>query len=177
MVLGLFTGARLGELLLLRPHDVQISGGIDFINITAEGGRRLKTDNSRRCVPIHGQLRALGFVDWARSNGGGLFADLLPADPGAQLSKNASRDLMRFSRAVGVTDKLKTFHSFRHLFKDMCREAGVEEAVADALTGHAGGGIGRRYGPGFSLTVLAAAVAKMRWPVDLTHLLPAAKTG
>ena len=176
MILGLHTGARLGELLQLVPADIQVSESIEFINITNEGGRRLKTDSSRRRVPIHPQLKELGFIEWARKKNGGLFAELLPAESGVQLSKESSRDLMRLIRAAGVKDELKAFHSFRHSFKDACREAGVEEAIGDALTGHAGGGIGRRYGAGFSLAVLADAVAKLRWPVDLSHLLPNTRT-
>jgi integrase len=173
MILGLHTGARLGELLQLVPSDIQVSDGIDFINISKEGGRRLKTGSSRRRVPVHLQLKTLGFIDWARKKNGGLFAELLPADADAQLSKNASRDLMRLIRAAGIKDELKTFHSFRHTFKDICREAGIEEAIGDALTGHAGGGVGRRYGAGFSLSILANAVGKLRLPVDLSHLMPA----
>ena len=172
IILGLHTGARLGEFLQLVRSDIHVSDGIEFINITSEGGRRLKTESSRRRVPIHPQLKALGFIDWARKKNGGLFAELLPTDANAQLSKEPSRDLMRLIRAAGIKDDLKTFHSFRHTFKDMCREVGVEEAIGDALTGHAGGGMGRRYGAGFSLAVLASAIGKLRWPVDLTHLLP-----
>jgi integrase len=171
MLLGLFTGARLGELLQLGPADIKVSNGIDFIDITTEGGRRLKTEGSRRRVPIHPQLKALGFVDWAREREGALFAKMIPAE--GQVSKHATRALGNLIRKAGIEDKLKTFHSFRHSFKDACREAEVEEAVHDALTGHAGGGVGRRYGSGFSLAVLAAAVDELRWPVDLAPLMPA----
>jgi integrase len=173
MILGLHTGARLGELLQLVPSDIQVSNGIEYIDITNEGSRRLKTDSSRRRVPIHPQLKALGFVEWAQKQSEGLFSDMLPTDLGKQISKQPSRDLNRLIRAAGVKDELKTFHSLRHTFKDMCREASVEEAIGDALTGHAGGGVGRRYGAGFSLAVLAGAVDKLRWPVDLRHLIPA----
>jgi integrase len=168
MILGLFTGARLGELLQLGPADVRAANGIDFIDITTEGGRRLKTEGSRRRVPAHPKLKALGFLDWARTMDGALFSDMIPGD--GQVSKHATRALGRLIRGAGIVDRLKTFHSFRHSFKDACREAGVEEAIHDALTGHAGGGVGRRYGSGFPLTVLAAAVDKLRWPVDLAHL-------
>jgi hypothetical protein len=52
-------------------------------------------------------------------------------------------------------------------------QAGVEEAIADALTGLAGGGVDRKYDAGFSLAAPAGAVVKPRWPVDLSHLFPA----
>jgi integrase len=173
MILGLYTGARLGELLQLVPADIQVADGVEFINISTEGGRRLKTESSRRRVPIHPQLKVLGFIEWVRKRDGALFADMLPAENDVQVSRDASRELNRLIRAAGIKEKRKAFHSFRHLFKDICREAGVEEAIGDALTGHAGGGVGRRYGAGFSLAVLADAVGKLRWPIDLSHLLPA----
>jgi integrase len=45
-----------------------------------------------------------------------------------------------------VDHPAKTFHSFRHTFKRACREAGLSEEIHHALTGHSGGGVGRRYG-------------------------------
>jgi integrase len=70
----------------------------------------------------------------------------------------------RHARELGVTDKRKTFHSFRHGFKDACRRAGLSEEVHDALTGHANGSVSRGYGLGVPLTVLGEAVAKVSYP-------------
>ena len=49
-------------------------------------------------------------------------------------------------RSIGITDKRKVFHSFRHLFKDALRSAGVPEDLNDALTGHSNSSVGRGYG-------------------------------
>jgi hypothetical protein len=54
-----------------------------------------------------------------------------------------------FGRYLGahvVDHPAKTFHSFRHTFARACREAGLSEEIRHALTGHSGGGVGRRYG-------------------------------
>jgi len=64
------------------------------------------------------------------------------------------------------------FHSFRHSFKDACRECGIEEAIHDALTGHSGGGVGRSYGGQmYPLPPLIKAMEKLKYKgLDLSHL-------
>lgn len=69
--------------------------------------------------------------------------------------------MFEHARKLGITDRRKVFHSFRHTFKDACRRARIPEAVHDALTGHASGSVGRRYGSGQPVEVLAEAVAKL----------------
>lgn len=66
-LLALYTGARLEELGQLRVRDVKRSAeGIWFLDlITLEEDQRLKSDASRRRVPIHRQLIELGFIDYA----------------------------------------------------------------------------------------------------------------
>jgi integrase len=78
--------------------------------------------------------------------------------------------LNRYLNAIGITDPRKVMHSFRHAFKDACRKARIPESVHDALTGHANGSVGRSYGLGEPLEVLADAVAKIAYQVDLKHL-------
>jgi hypothetical protein len=51
-------------------------------------------------------------------------------------------------------------------FKRMCRDAGIGEELHDALTEHSGGGVGRSYGGGFGLKVLAEAMEKMPVPSE-----------
>lgn len=59
----------------------------------------------------------------------------------------------------------KVFHSFRHTFKRMARDADLTEETHDALTGHTGeGGSGRSYGRGFGLKALAAALGRIEAP-------------
>jgi integrase len=106
-----------------------------------------------------------------------LFPDLKPD----QLSKRAgnwSKWWGRYVRAMGITDPRKVFHSFRHGFKAACRAAEIEEEVHDGITGHAGGGEGRRYGKGkIPMKVLNKAMERVSFDVDLTHLLVPADIG
>lgn len=49
-----------------------------------------------------------------------------------------------FKKAKGFTSPSPSFHSFRHLVATELRLAGATDAQADAITGHAGNGVGRQ---------------------------------
>ena len=109
---------------------------------TIDEGKRVKTKSSRRKVPIHTELVALGFLEFVegcRESGvkAKLFPDLRP-DRSGVMTGNWSKWWGRYARKLGITDHRKVFHSFRHTFKDACRAAGVSEEVHDRLTGHSG---------------------------------------
>jgi integrase len=178
-LLALFTGARLAELGQLRACDVQTDdGGIPFISIGTSGGRKVKTKTSIRRVPIHLELRLMGFLTYVerRRAADGQEASLWPLLGSAErraLTAAWSQWWGNYQgrKPISITDDRKVFHSFRHLFKDMCRDAGISEDVHDALTGHAGGKtVGRGYGSGHSVARLHAEISKVKVPVDLSHL-------
>jgi len=184
-LLGLFTGARQGELAPLRAGDVtkDEETGIWLISITEDEARgtRLKTASSRRVVPVHPELVKLGFlevVSECRTTGGKaapLFP-LLTRGPRGSYAEGWSKWFGRYIRSVGLTNRARVFHSFRHGFKDALRRAGVSEDLNDALTGHSGGGVGRSYGAKdmerrFGLRALSEAVVKVHYRgLDLSHL-------
>jgi hypothetical protein len=76
----------------------------------------------------------------------------------------------RYLRSTcGIADSSKVFHSFRHTFKRMTRDAGLSEEMHDALTGHSNSrSVGRDYGRGFSLQPLCKAMDAVRPPIDLS---------
>lgn len=178
-LLALFTGARLAELGQLRACDVQTDdGGIAYINIGTSGGRKVKTRTSIRKVPIHPELRLMGFLAYVeqRREAGGSEATLWPSlGSAAGRAKTAAwsqwwGNYMR-RKPICITDTRLVYHSFRHTLKRACRDAGLSEEVHDFLTGHAGGrSVGRSYGSGISLVRLAEEIAKVKAPVDLSHL-------
>ena len=67
-LLSLWTGMRLNECVQLRSDDVAVLDGVDVILIRAdeEGDKRLKTDASERFVPIHSELKKIGFPTYVR---------------------------------------------------------------------------------------------------------------
>ena len=178
-LLALFTGARLSELGQLRVCDVQTDdGGIAFISIGTSGGRTVKTRTSIRKVPIHPELRLMGFLAYVErvKAAAGAEATLWPLLKSAE-GRARTAAFSQFwghyqgRKPISITDERKVFHSFRHLFKDMCRDAGLSEDVHDALTGHAAGkSVGRSYGAGHSVARLHDEISKVRLPVNLSHL-------
>jgi integrase len=167
-LLALYTGARLEELSQLRLDDIGNSDGIDFIRITDEGPhQKLKNKGSRRRIPMHSKLVKAGFLKYVerlrKAGEDRLFPELKQdskGDWGGVWSKFWGKYARR---SIGLDDKRKTFHSFRHTFKTACRHAGLTEEVHDALTGHSGGGVGRRYGRQ-SLQALSEAIARIEYP-------------
>ena len=151
-LLGLYTGARRGELAALTVADIlKVDGEFAFTFVSdRETGKTLKTRSSARTVPVHPQLMKFGllqYVDNVRRDAGGkawLFPQVAPNVPGGL--KAWTKWFNRHLRTIGVTDRRKVFHSFRHIFKDAMRAAGVPEDLNDALTGHSNATVGRGYG-------------------------------
>lgn len=171
-LLGLFTGARLEELGQALVSDIRREGDVWFLDINeVDAGKSLKTKSSRRMVPLHPELIRCGFLGYVRelaAAGETRLFPLLKANASGKLTANWSKWFNRVKREeAGIlvpARAMKDFHSFRHGFKDACRAARIPEEVSDALTGHSGGGIGRRYGSnGIPLDVKADAVKLVRF--------------
>jgi integrase len=156
--LGMFTGARLGELCQLELKDFVTVEGIDCIDINDEEEtarlervgelpehpdarkKRVKTYNAKRLVPIHPELIRIGLlrhVGQLRQAGHTrLFTDLNHErrdGPGHA----ASNWFQRFRAHVGITEKQTTvFHSFRHLFITNILDAEVSPHMLAPIVGH-----------------------------------------
>jgi integrase len=175
-LLALFTGARLEELCQLHPDDVMQVAYHDegseasawVIRITDEGeGQGLKNAGSRRRVPLHPELERLGFVDYvqqAKYEGHKrIFHNLVPSIDGKE-GGNFSKWFGRYLRdGCKVADKRMVFHSFRHLFKEVLREAEIPKEINDALTGHESGDVGDKYGgDAYPIRPLVKAIKRYR---------------
>jgi integrase len=166
-IVGAWTGARLEELGQLKTADVRDRDGIWFLTIDPiEDEGSLKTEASRRIVPVHPVLVRLGFVDYVKTRrkaGADQLFDL-DRDNRGKFTSAISKWWGREARKA-VPDPRKSFHSFRHLLKDAARAAIPDEELRDRLTGHAGNETeGRQYGAGHDLEALAAAMAKIKIP-------------
>jgi integrase len=117
-------------------------------------------------VPLHRAILEEGFEEFVRSlpDDSLLFPELT-ADRFGSPGGKATKVIGRWVRGLGITDPRKApSHSWRHRFKDVCRRAGIEKAIHDALTGHASGDVGDQYGLGYPLETLAGAIAKLPMP-------------
>lgn len=181
-LLALFTGARLGELAGLRVSDVahnQIIGTTAiYIGADAKAGKRLKTEQSERFVPLHPQLIEFGFLKYvagqakARGDKAWLFPQVAPGTTGAAAW---SKWFGRYIREHGITDTKKVFHSFRHTYIDALRLADVSMEVNIALVGHTDDSVHGNYGAKDKALRfrhrLAEAVASVTYTgLDLSHL-------
>ena len=188
-LLALFTGARRGELTGLRAADLAYDKviGATSIYITADRktGKRLKTRQSARLVPIHPELVKLGFLNFAtaQAKARGESAWLFPqVAPGTAGEKAWSKWFGRYIRAYGVHDTAKVFHSFRHNFIDALRAANVNEEINAALVGHSLGTVHANYGAKelarrFGKRLAEAVVAVTYDGLDLSHLTTRASRG
>jgi len=169
-LLGLCTGARIEELGQILLADIKSEQGIPYIDVTdyvmdeIDERKRVKTDGSIRVIPLHPKLIALGFLDYVqrmRSSGAvRLFPDL-EADSLGVKTKEASRRANRLiDKAVGDDPRL-VFYSFRHSFKDLCRDANIPKDVHDQLMGHSPADVGGGYGLGRAIGNLAAHLKRI----------------
>jgi len=157
-LLGLYTGARIEELAQLAPSDIyeevyRDEQGIErrcwVLRITGKGdGQEVKNFGSERRIPIHAELLKRGFAEYATSHmGQRRIFPKLKLDRYGRESPYWSMWWLRHIRAeCGVTHPKMVFHSFRHNFKDACRECGIANGVADALQGHSEGTAAGNYG-------------------------------
>ncbi len=182
-LLALYQGCRVEELAQLLVEDIQQIDGIWCVVIDDESEqqgtrKRLKNASSRRRLPLHPRIIDAGFLrylDRLRNKGEiRLFPDLRP-DRFGKYSAAFSKAFMKHIREeLGITDRRKVFHSFRHTFRDACREAGLDEEISDALMGHSNTQrMGRRYGSTFSIRRLNEAIRRIHYPgLEIPVLVP-----
>jgi integrase len=155
-----FTGARVGEIAQLRRQDVRREGDNWVIHITPDAGT-VKT-NQARDVVLHPQLVELGFPEFVQGRPNGpLF--LNPAPTGDVLGplQALKNRLAEFARSIVPDPDVKPNHGWRHRFKTLGMQAGIDSRTLDAIQGHAGRSVGDAYG---DVTVLTMAAAISRLP-------------
>jgi integrase len=148
-----YTGARVGEIVQLRKQDVRREGDHWIVTITPEAGT--VKDKERRDVPVHAHLVDLGFPDFVRSAPEGhLF---MWSGTGRAAWRNAKNRLTAFVRTVITDPNVQPNHGWRHTFKTIGSEAGIQDKVLDAICGHDPRTVGEGYG-GVTLKAQARAI-------------------
>lgn len=164
------TGMRLEEIATLHVRQFHVdSAGNPFIQ--TEDGKNL--NSADREVPLHPALIDAGLLDYVKSCTGRLFPKVQCNNE--TQSKAYSQWYGRYLGSLGITAKSKVFHSFRHLFKDLCRNAGLDDSAIDQICGHEPGTVGGKYGAGRRVDVLTALVARITPPVALPKITPGAR--
>ena len=143
-LLGLYTGARLREVAQLYLDDIDVINNVPCIHINDRfEHQQLKTESSRRVVPLHPELERLGFLEYVnelRENGEAKLFPGLPwlggdklKDPGRRVGRYFSETYLP---ACGITDPAVTFHSLRHHFATQANRANLDDDRIARITGH-----------------------------------------
>jgi len=175
-LIALFHGMRRGEIAQLDASSIAEVEGFPVILIRSGGGKRLKTPNARRMLPVHPELIRMGFLAYARRQREAGEKKLFPGEePNArgQWGDGFSDWFSRSIRNLGIKGTRLGLHSFRHNWQDRAREAGLHgTAIGNELAGRSkGGDPSNNYGSGFSTASLAEASVKIEYPgLDLSHL-------
>jgi integrase len=166
-LLGLYTGARVGELAQLRVIDVDETGEFPVLSITDEGeGQSVKSQAGVRKVPLHDELIRLGFLDYVaatRVREEDLLWPLLATrqgKPGGYFSQWFGT----YRRSLGF-GMYPDFHCLRHTVRSQMAEAEIAEQVMDSLVGHeVKGSIGAKVYTHRTLRTLKKAIDVLQYP-------------
>ena len=155
-LLGLTNGARIEEIGQTELSNIKTDGGVRYLDLGVDA--RVKNQTSRRMIPLHAMILTLGFDDYVaalrQAGETRLFPELKP-NRFDKLCQAASRVANRvIDREVG-DDPRVSFHSLRHNFKDLARDATIEKYIMDQIMGHAGVTTGDGYGVGARLKTLS----------------------
>lgn len=164
-LIGLYTGARLNEICQIELADIKEDAGIWYFDINDEGDEKhLKTTASRRIVPVHDQLIALGFLEYVEALRARGQTRLFP-DFSFSAKEGYGRPLSRwfnerFLVQLGIKSKDLVFHSFRHGMVTRLLRAGVEENLVKAIVGHTRQGVTQQhyFKQGYTLAQMQAAL-------------------
>lgn len=147
------TGLRLSEIVNLREGTIFLDAGIPHVKVAADG-RRLKTEDSAREMPLVGvalaamKLRPHGFAKYRDK------ATVLSATVNKYLTENDLRPT-----------KAHTVYSLRHSFKDRLVAVEAPDSLIDSLMGHKT--YKPKYGRGPSLEL------KLKFLEQIAFTLPA----
>ncbi|MEG0859757.1 MAG: site-specific integrase [Pseudomonas sp.] len=173
-LIAAYTGGRREELAQLYVEDIhQHEGGSWFIRIIDDRpDKSVKTDSSRREIPVHPDLIALGLLTLVqdRTPGTRVFPQLVKVSDGfAGIVSKSWRPITQ--RCGAYQPGRNPLHAFRHTFKTLAREHGIPKEVSDWITGHSSGHVGDSYGIN-PLSRMALEIQKLPSLAKAAGLLP-----
>lgn len=138
-LLGLFTGARISELCQLALNDISEIDNIWSISINDDDYKHLKSSAAKRVIPIHPKLIELGFIDYwmdAKEIDATLLFPYLKPDSYGDYSGTPGGRFGKYLDSLLITDRYKTFHSFRKTVNIMLQQKNITEEVRCGFMGH-----------------------------------------
>jgi integrase len=145
-LLGLYTGARVGEVAQIYLRDIVLEQNIWCVKLTVESdGQSVKTEGSKRLVPLHPDIIDLGFVQYFESLRDAGEERLFPevnlegkAGRGSPISKGFTYHLKRSTVAVNPRRQNGRvgFHSLRKTVIQALQGTFVSDERRRAFVGH-----------------------------------------
>jgi integrase len=145
-LLGLYTGARVGEVAQIYLRDIVLEQDIWCVKLTVESdGQSVKTEGSKRLVPLHPDIIELGFVQYFESLREAGEERLFPevnlegkAGRGSPISKGFTYHLKRSTVAVNPRRQNGRvgFHSLRKTVIQALQGTLVSDERRRAFVGH-----------------------------------------
>lgn len=178
-IVALYTGARQAELIWLKTSDLRREDklGVDYLNIESSEERGLKSEPSFRDVPLHPDLMRLGFTEYVaaciKRKEVYLFSDVCLRKTKRPPQEAYSKRFATLMDNAGLPDPRLVFHSFRHTFVTVARDAKISKDTRASMTGHVDGeddDVHDTYGH-VRLKLKAEAIAKMDFELDWDTLL------
>ncbi|MCA0256669.1 MAG: site-specific integrase [Proteobacteria bacterium] len=167
-LIGIYTGARLGEIAQLHIKDVREQDGVQVFDMNDEGDRKsLKTSAARRLVPIHRNLIQAGLLDYVKAMADKGSTKLFPDftyDPKNGWGRQQSRWFNdRLLVQLGLKSKTRVFHSLRHTVNTRLLQAGVADPLVKSIIGHEQDGMTHKqyFKEGFTLQQRNEAIQKL----------------
>jgi integrase len=145
-LLGLHSGARVGEVAQIYLRDIVQEQGIWCVRLTVESdGQSVKTESSKRLVPLHPDFLKLGFIEYVQTlryaGEERLFPDVNlegKAGKGSVISKSFTYHLQRAEVAVKPRRQNGRvgFHSLRKTVIQALQGTMVSDERRRAFVGH-----------------------------------------
>lgn len=174
-LLSLFHGMRMGEILQLVDSDLHVEDGVSYLQLHDEGENHLKNSNARRRIPLHPEMSYFHFdtliAKAANNKGRRLFPDV-PRGSEGKFSSIFTQRYSRHLKKIGAKQGKVSFHSFRHTWRDACRNNKVPDDRVCSIGGwEHGSGTQTIYGSGIALKELAKAIRMIDYPdIDFSKI-------
>lgn len=152
-LISLYSGLRVAEVSGLRPGDLEVVDGVYCLRVRPGSGvvstgtksigrvvtTRMKTEGSKRRVPIHPKLIELGLIEYVqtrRALGAVWLWDLLWTDKD-QFGKYPSLNFTNLLKQTGIhAERRKVFHSLRSTINQRLEKSGMEDSLRRRFLGH-----------------------------------------
>jgi integrase len=179
----LFSGARPNEIAQLRVQNIkQTPSGTFFLDLKSEHAGQtiaVKTQSSRRRIPVHTELLKFGFAEYvserSKEGAGALLFPTLKADKSGNWANYACKRLTtRYMPEVIELGKRQSLYSLRHNVRDALRRVEAPPAALSAIAGWSPAGgqaVSDHYGDPSNPDHFIAWVNRIAYPgLDLSFL-------